>query len=410
MKKKGLALLMGAAMVLALAGCGSGGEEKKETKVPETKAAAETKGGEETTGAEETKAAAGEKNPNFEYVVEAGTASDVNDYYAQYGIECDITIRQKGGSVNWLGGGDVPLPEPKEKYTIGFAAYTTVDEVGAMYLEGIQEAAKEIGIELLINDANWDQNVQNQAIEQWILQGVDGVILSPCDFYGIKDALDALEEAGIPVVSYDAPPNAGNVDAVVMYDAVEQGRLAGEALLEALKAGNTEMKGNIYYGTLPFTHPNAQTREFGFFSVFEEYPDVKIEAITGEAPEEFYSGMEGKIQADPGMLGAWGLFSSGTYGMMQAIAASDTDILLSSVDNDRVILEGIYNGSVLGSTGYSAIEGSRLALMQMVNILNGEEVPGIVYQTNTFITKDNVEEMFEEYYAGATLADFMAGN
>ncbi|MCI8550610.1 MAG: sugar ABC transporter substrate-binding protein [Lachnospiraceae bacterium] len=417
MKKRLSALLMCVVMVMAMVGCGSGEEEKKtdgteapavkETKAAETKAP-ETKA--EETKAAETKAASAGKNPNFEYVVEAGTASDVNDYYAQYDIECDITIRQQGGSVNWLGGGDVPLPEPKEKYTIGFAAYTTVDEVGAMYLEGMQAAAKEIGIELLVNDANWDQNVQNQAIEQWILQGVDGVILSPCDFYGIKDALDALEEANIPVVSYDAPPNAGNVDAVVMYDAVEQGRLAGEALLKALQDSNTEMKGNIYYGTLPFKHPNAQTREYGFFSVFEEYPDVKIEAITGEAPEEFYSGMEGKIQADPDMLGAWGLFSSATYGMMQAIAASDSGILLSSVDNDRVILEGIYNGSVLGSTGYSAIEGSRLALMQMVNILNGEEVPGIIYQTNTFVTKDNVETMFEEYYGGATLADFIAGN
>lgn len=416
MKKRLLALVMCAAMGLSLSACGSDkgtDADAKETKAAETKAAeteaADTEAAEEKGETAETGGAA-QKNPDFEYVVEPGTESDVNDYYAQYGIECDITIRQKGGSVNWLGGGDVPLPEPKEKYTIGFAAYTTVDEVGAMYLEGMQEAADEIGIELLINDANWDQNVQNQAIEQWILQGVDGVILSPCDFYGIKDALDDLEEAGIPVISYDCPPNAGNVDAVVMYDAVEQGRLAGEALLEALQAAGTEMKGNIYYGTLPFTHPNAQTREFGFFSVFEEYPDVEIKALTGEAPEEFYSKMEGALQADPGMLGAWGLFSSGTYGMMQAIDASGEDILLSSVDNDRVILEGIYDGSVLGSTGYSAIEGSRLALMQMVNILNGEEVPGIIYQTNTFITKDNVEKMFEEYYAGATLADFMAGN
>ncbi len=351
-----------------------------------------------------------EENPYFEYVVPAGTESELNDYYAEYGIECDINIRQKGGSVKWTNGGDVALPTPNEEYTIGFAAYTTVDEVGAMYLEGIQAACKEIGVKLLINDANWDQNVQNQAIEQWIIQGVDGVILSPCDFYGIKDALDALEEAGIPVISYDAPPNAGNVDAVVMYDAVEQGRLAGEALLQALQDSGSDMEGRIYYGTLPFLHPNAQTREYGFCSVFEEYDGIEIKALTGEAPEEFYSAMEGVLQSNPDMLGAWGLFSSATYGMMQAIEASGNDILLSSVDNDRVILEGVYKGSVLGTVGYSAVEGSRLALMQMINLLNGEEIPGIIYQTNTYITKDNVESMFEEYYAGATLADFMAGN
>ncbi len=104
-----------------------------------------------------------------------------------------------------------------------------------------------------------------------------------------------------------------------------------------------------------------------------------------------------------------GLYSSATYGMMNAIKASGKEILLTSIDNDRVILEGIYNGEVLGSACYSAIEGSRLGMMQMINLLDGVNVPGIVYQTNTMVTDENVGQMFEEYYNGATLADFMAG-
>ena len=88
---------------------------------------------------------------------------------------------------------------------------------------------------------------------------------------------------------------------------------------------------------------------------------------------------------------------------------SGLDIPLTSVDNDRVILEGVYNGSVLGSSCYGAIEESGLAMMQMINLLNGEEIPGIIYQTNTMVTKDNVSEMFKEYYNGATLEDFIAG-
>ena len=106
--------------------------------------------------------------------------------------------------------------------------YYTVDEVGAMYLEWMKDSAGEVGIELLVNDADYDQDAQNQAIEQWILQGVDGVILTPSDFYGVQDALDALEKAGIPVVTIDAPPNAGNIDSAIMYDCIEQGKMAGD--------------------------------------------------------------------------------------------------------------------------------------------------------------------------------------
>ncbi len=361
----------------------------------------------EKTDGEKTNAAHSNK-ADFEYIHPEGTTSDINQYYNDLGVECNVNIRSTGGDVKW-GGAKVSLPVPSEPYTIGFSVYYTVDEVGAMYLEGMKEAAKEAGIELLVNDADYDQDAQNQAIEQWILQGVDGVILTPCDFYGVQDALDSLEQAHIPVVTIDAPPNAGNIDSAIMYDCVEQGRMAGELLEKALLDKGSKMEGVIYYGTLPFIHPNAVTRELGFKEVFQKYDKIAIKALTGESPEEHYTAFEGALQADPDMLGAWGLYSSATYGMMNAIKASGKEILLTSIDNDRVILEGIYNGEVLGSACYSAIEGSRLGMMQMINLLDGVNVPGIVYQTNTMVTDENVGQMFEEYYNGATLADFMAG-
>lgn len=248
-------------------------------------------------------------------------------------------------------------------------------------------------------------------MEGWILEGVDAVILTPCDFYACKDGLEALHAAGIPVITLDAPPCAGEVDACVVYDAVEQGRQAGDALREYLLANGSDMKGTIYYGTLPFVHPNAVTREKGFFAAFADYPDITIKALTGESPEDHYTAFEGIVAGDDSIIGLWGLYSSATYGIMNVVKASGKNYPITSVDNDRVILEGIYNGEVLGSSCYSAVEGSRLALMLTINLLEGKEVPAIVYQTNTFITKDNVEAMFPTYYGeGNTLADYMAGN
>lgn len=347
----------------------------------------------------------------FEYVNPEGTKSDINKYYNDLGIDCNVDIRCTGGDVKIKDGAIAEMPKPNEKYKIGFSVYYTVDEVGSMYLEAMKEAAEEAGIELLINDADYDQNSQDQAIEQWILQGVDGVILTPCDFTGVKASLDALEKAGIPVVSLDAPPQAGNVDSIVTYDCIEQGRLAGELLEQALVDNGTEMKGKIVYNTLPFVHPNAVTRILGFKGVFEKYPDIELIELTGESPEEHYTAFEGAIQANPDMLGAWGLYSSATIGMNNAkLAAKRDDILLTSVDNDRPILAGISKGEVLGSACYSAVDGSRIALCQMINLLNGVEIPGIVYQENQLVTKDNVEEMFPHYYPGNTLEGYMSAN
>ena len=180
----------------------------------------------------ETAAEAGEHSHQdvMEYVNQPGTKSDINKYYNDLGIDCNVDIRCTGGDVKIKDGAIEEMPKPNEKYKIGFSVYYTVDEVGSMYLEAMKQAAEEAGIELLINDADYDQNSQDQAIEQWILQDVDGVILTPCDFTGVKTSLDALEKAGIPVVSLDAPPQAGNVDSIVTYDCIEQGRLAGVLL------------------------------------------------------------------------------------------------------------------------------------------------------------------------------------
>jgi ribose transport system substrate-binding protein len=355
--------------------------------------------------------AAFEGNPNapdFTVVGDPNEVFDLNGWYAESGVEANTTIKSPG-AVRVPDDMTTAMPKANEKYTIGFSVYYTVDEVGAMILESMKAAAEEAGVELLVNDANYDQNAQNQAIEQWILQGVDGVILAPCDFTGVKTSLDALEKANIPVVTLNAPL-AGGTYAAVISDTVEQGQIAGELLEQALLASGKEMKGPVVYQTLPFMHPNAATRAKGFKDVFTKYPDIEIVELTGISPEEHYNAFDGAIKAHPDMLGAWGLYSSATIGMLNAKKANGMDdLLLSSVDNDKPILAGIYNGEIVGTAAYSSIAPARWCMSEMVNLLNGVPIPGIVFYENMTVTKDNVEAAFEHYYPGKTLEEYMAG-
>ena len=238
---------------------------------------------------------------------------------------------------------------------------------------------------------------------------MDGVILAPADFTGVKTALDALEDADIPVVTLNAPL-AGSTYAAVISDTVEQGQIAGELLEGALLAAGTPMEGPIVYQTLPFVHPNAATRAKGFVDVFTEYPDIEIIELTGISPEEHFTAFDGAIKANPDMIGAWGLYSSATIGMLNAKKANGKDdLLLSSVDNDKPILAGIYDGEIVGTAAYSSIAPSRWSMSQIVNLLNGAPIPGIVFYANMEVTSDNVEEAFEHYYPGKTLEEYMAG-
>ena len=154
--------------------------------------------------------------------------------------------------------------------------------------------------------------------------GIDGVILAPCDFTGVKTALDTLEKANIPVVTLNAPL-AGNADTIVISDTVEQGTIAGELLEQALLQTDKEMKGTIVYQTLPFVHPNAATHAKGFVDVFAKYPDITIVELTGISPEDHYTALIEQSKHILIMIGAVGLYSSATIGMLNAKLANSRD-------------------------------------------------------------------------------------
>lgn len=350
------------------------------------------------------------ENPNSaDFVPFEDQNWDINAYYNDLGVEASVSYTAPGGVVHVP---DVPtteMPTANEEYTIGFSVYYTVDEVGAMILQTMQEYAEICGVKLLVNDANYDQDLQNQAIEQWIVEGVDGVILAPCDFYGVKGSLDALKEAGIPVITLN-PALAGEANAAVMFECVEEGEMAGQLLVDYLLENDVEMKGTVVYLTLSFVHPNAATRSLGFHNAFADYPEIEIVELTADSPEEAYTTFEGALMNyGDDLIGAFGLYSSATVGMINAKRANGSDVPITSIDNDKYILEAIYNGDVLGSCTYSSTAPAVWCMSQMVNMLNGEEIPSIMFPPNMVTTQENVEEMFEYYYAGKTLADYMAG-
>lgn len=410
--KKWLALVLCILMGLSLIAC-TNAPAATEEPVAEEPAAEEPVAEEpaaEEPAVEEPAEAVDANLADYTYIEQPGAPFDLIKYYADAEFaECNATLTGVGGTVAVPDEPTTSIPTANEKYKVGFSCYYTVDEVGAMILDNMKKFAEEAGVELLVNDANYDQNLQNQAVEQWIVEGVDGVIIAPCDFWGVQGALDACAAAGIPVITLNAPLE-GSAEAVVLGDCIEQGKMAGQLLLDKLLADGVEMKGVITISTLNFVHPNATTRAAGFKSVFAEYPDIEFVDLSTVSPEDHYTLFEGAI-ANYGdqLLGAFGLYSSATIGIMNAAEANGCTVPITSIDNDKVILEGIYEGKLLGSACYSSTAPAFWCMSAMINKLNGVAIPSVYWYANMTVTADNVEEAFEHYH-GTTLAEYMAGN
>ncbi|MBX3580250.1 MAG: substrate-binding domain-containing protein, partial [Rhizobiaceae bacterium] len=94
--------------------------------------------------------------------------------------------------------------------------------------EGAQKAADAAGANLVIFNANNDPAAQNNAIETYIQQKVDGLIVVAIDVNGIMSAVNAAADAGIPVIAVDAVLPEGPQKAQVGVNNEEAGGMMGD--------------------------------------------------------------------------------------------------------------------------------------------------------------------------------------
>ena len=101
--------------------------------------------------------------------------------------------------------------------------------------EGATQAAEKAGANLVIFNANNDPTAQNNAIETYIQQKVNGIIVVAIDTNGIMPAVKAADAAGIPVVAVDAVlPADGPQRAQIGVDNEGAGKMIGEHFVKVM--------------------------------------------------------------------------------------------------------------------------------------------------------------------------------
>ncbi|BCW50390.1 D-ribose ABC transporter substrate-binding protein (plasmid) [Arthrobacter sp. StoSoilB13] len=98
-------------------------------------------------------------------------------------------------------------------------------------VEGGQAEAGKVGARVELLDANGDTVRQNADVQTLITKGVDVVVMNPNDPLGVGPSIQALKDAGIPVVTVNSSVDKSLVPDMFCYVAEDQehtGSLAGE--------------------------------------------------------------------------------------------------------------------------------------------------------------------------------------
>ena len=136
------------------------------------------------------------------------------------------------------GGEDAAEPsddaEKSRPYVIGISPLTTQLEYYVGYIEGIQKAAREAGVEVAVVDSQWDSAKQESDIRAFVEDGVDAVICSPVDPETIGGVLREAEAAGVAVVV--EMTYVEGVEPLVATDQYAGGQLVGRYAGEWMSA------------------------------------------------------------------------------------------------------------------------------------------------------------------------------
>ena len=143
--------------------------------------------------------------------------------------------------------------------------------------QGADEAAKELGVELLWDGpTDLDPAKQNEVVEAWITRGVDVIAVSVENKVGISTVLRKAKEKGIKVITWDADAERDARDFLI-NQATPQG--IGYTLTdEAARILNNKGEFAIITASLSAANQNEWIK-FIKERLGQKYPDMKLVAI-----------------------------------------------------------------------------------------------------------------------------------
>ncbi|GAK59241.1 monosaccharide-transporting ATPase [Candidatus Vecturithrix granuli] len=263
-----------------------------------------------------------------------------------------------------------------------------------VYLQkNVMDEAEKLGVEVIAIDAENVAAKQMSIVEDFIAKGVKGVLMSPIGEDALVPAVEALNDAGIPVATVDRKVAGGDVFVHVGADNVEGGRVAARYLIEKLGG-----KGNVLEleGT-PGASP-AIDRKAGFDEVIAT-SEIKI-LVSQTAKFERAMGqsvMENLLQVHKDFQGVFAANDEMILGSVEAMSAAGVDpakVITIGYDAIPDALNYIKDGKLSATIEQFPGEQAKQSLRFLVEyIRDGKEPPSKeVYITPVAITSENLDQ------------------
>lgn len=261
--------------------------------------------------------------------------------------------------------------------------------------DGAQAAADRNGVKLVIFNANNQPAAQNTAIENYITDKVDGIILVAIDVNGVKPAITAAKAAGIPVVAIDARIPDGDNAAFIGVDNEGAGAEIGNYFAEYVKSS---MGGSAKLGIVGALNSFIQNQRLDGFKKAVEESGVEVtflDTVDGQNVQDIaLTAAENLMTANPDMNA---LYATGEPALIGAISAVSSQQMTDRVkvfgwDLTAQAVKGIDEGWIVAVVQQDPYQEGVAGVETILKIKSGESVPASIDIPVTIVTKENVDK------------------
>jgi ribose transport system substrate-binding protein len=211
----------------------------------------------------------------------------------------------------------------RTKGTIGVSVLTLTNPFFKVIGDTIKEEAAKHGFDVIVVSGDFDVAKQKNQVEDFIVRGVDAIVLCPCDSQAIAPVIQKANGEGIPVFTADIAclDKRAKVVCHIATDNKEGGRQAGQGMIEALAPGGGKV------AILDFKQAEScLLRVEGFKARINEHnagggPLITIVMeIGGEGQKDRgYKAAEDVLQAVPDLAGIFAINDPSALGARAAL-------------------------------------------------------------------------------------------
>ncbi len=238
-----------------------------------------------------------------------------------------------------------------------------------------------------------DPAQQIQIFEQFVSEGVGGIVLAPIDDTALRRSVAAAMQKGIPVVIMDSAFEGKPLKDFVCTVSTNNhraGEMAGEQLGKLLDG-----KGKVVLFRYKEGAASTGQREAGFLEEIKKFPDIQVildNRYSGTTISEAHSTALKMLDK---LKEADGIFCSNepsTLGMLLALKQNNLTRSKKFVgfDTSPGLVEGLKRGEIQALVAQNPRKMGRDAVRALVAKMKGETVDAVIDSGAAVVTKENL--------------------